>query len=353
MNVLIIRLSSIGDVAMTVPVIDAVARTYPNFTFTVISQSFLSPFFAYMPENVHFFSVYTKGEHRGIVGIYKLFKQLKKLQITSVADLHNVIRSKLLRSLFFILGKKTAHIDKGRREKKQITRLNNKQLHPIKNSVIRYQDVFFSLGFSFDLDFVSIFGKNGKGDFNQIQHFTGVKKGKWIGIAPFAKHHGKIYPLEKTEEIIAYFSKKEDIAIFLFGNGEKEQERFNDWIKKYANIYSVIGKLSGFTGELILMSYLDVMFSMDSANMHLASLTNTPVVSTWGATHPYTGFYGWNQSPSDAIQVDIPCRPCSVYGNKPCFRKDYACFAQLPYHLVIKAIEKHLNNLSTDIKTIS
>ena len=77
--------------------------------------------------------------------------------------------------------------------------------------------------------------------------------------------------------------------------------------------------------ELALMSHLDVMVSMDSGNMHLASLINTPVVTIWGATHPLAGFMGWNQSEENAVQVDLPCRPCSVYGNKPCSRKDYAC----------------------------
>ena len=73
------------------------------------------------------------------------------------------------------------------------------------------------------------------------------------------------------------------------------------------------------------MSHLDVMISMDSSNMHLASLTDTPVVSIWGATHPFAGFLGWNQKAEDCVQLDLPCRPCSVYGNKPCFRGDYAC----------------------------
>ena len=77
------------------------------------------------------------------------------------------------------------------------------------------------------------------------------------------------------------------------------------------------------------MSHLDVMLSMDSANMHLASLTGIPVVSVWGATHPMAGFLGYNQDPENVIQIDLECRPCSIYGNKPCQRGDYACLQNI------------------------
>ena len=90
--------------------------------------------------------------------------------------------------------------------------------------------------------------------------------------------------------------------------------------------------------ELALMSHLDVMVSMDSGNMHLASLVNTPVVSIWGATHPLAGFMGWGQSEQNAVQIDLSCRPCSVYGNKPCLRKDYACLHQITPAIITQRI---------------
>ena len=90
------------------------------------------------------------------------------------------------------------------------------------------------------------------------------------------------------------------------------------------------------------MSYIDVMVSMDSANMHLASLVGTTVVSVWGATHPYAGFMGWNQKEENAVQVTLPCRPCSIFGNKPCRRGDYACLRQIEPSDIIQKIENNL-----------
>ncbi len=96
------------------------------------------------------------------------------------------------------------------------------------------------------------------------------------------------------------------------------------------------------------MSHLDVMISMDSANMHLASLTGTPVVSIWGATHPYAGFVGWAQKPSNILQVDLPCRPCSIYGNKPCARGDMECMHRISPESVVAKVEEVLAGKSVN-----
>jgi ADP-heptose:LPS heptosyltransferase len=93
------------------------------------------------------------------------------------------------------------------------------------------------------------------------------------------------------------------------------------------------------------MSYVDVMLTMDSGNMHLASLVETPNVSIWGATHPYAGFYGFGQNPDNAVQIELSCRPCSVYGNKPCFRKDYACMNGISPQKIVKKISDAIPEL--------
>jgi len=81
------------------------------------------------------------------------------------------------------------------------------------------------------------------------------------------------------------------------------------------------------------------MISMDSANMHLASLFGVPVVSVWGATHPFAGFMGFGQSPDRAVQIDdLECRPCSVFGNKPCFRGDHACMEWITPERVLEKV---------------
>ena len=86
------------------------------------------------------------------------------------------------------------------------------------------------------------------------------------------------------------------------------------------------------------------MLSMDSVNMHLASIAGTRVVSLWGATHPYAGYLGYGQSHDDVIQADLDCRPCSLHGNRLCKRGDYACLTQIDPITVADHVEKHLKH---------
>ena len=342
-RILVIRFSAIGDVAMTVPVIDSLARQYPANHYTVVSQTFLSPLFAHCPDNVRFVDVDLYNDYRGIHGMYRLYRELLQQKFDAVADLHDVLRTKLLRIFFRCSGLKVRHIDKGRKDKRQLTRKKDKILRQLKSTTERYADVFNALGQPLTpLDFRSVFGSS-RGDFSRIAQLTGEKSGIWIGVAPFARHEGKIFPLERMEQVVAHFAGREDVTVFLFGGGADEMAVLNEWSAKYPRTVSVAGKLD-LSAELVLMSHLDAMLSMDSANMHLASLTATPVVSVWGATHPFAGFYGYQQLPDYAVQVEMVCRPCSVYGNKPCYRNNTECMAEITVQMVIEKMSSIFNS---------
>lgn len=337
-RILIIRFSAFGDVAMTIPVISALAAQYPQHEITVLSRNTWQPLFQRLPSNVSFIAADFTGKHKGFLGLNKLYSELKSLHFDYVADFHHVLRSKYLCLRFWLSDIPVVYICKGRAGKKKLVRRYHKVMQDQKSSFYRYADVLEKLGFPISLNFVSIYGE-GKGDFSEIEPIVGLKnEQKWIGIAPFAKHLGKIYPIELQEQIVAYFAALPHSKVFLFGGGQSEQEVFNSWVEKYPSVVSMTGKLNMST-ELNLMSYLDVMLSMDSANMHLASLVNIPVVSIWGPTHPYAGFMGWKQSSINTVQLNLSCRPCSVFGQKPCWRGDYACLRGISPSQIIAKIE--------------
>lgn len=337
LNILVFRFSALGDVAMTVPVIFSLIKDYPNANITFVSKGFTRPLFANIP-NVSFFEIEDKGKHKGVFGIFRLFFELKKLhKWDGVADLHNVLRTKILRFLFWLTLTPIALINKGRKDKKKLTRKKNKELRELKHTIIRYQDVFTDLGIHFKLDFKSIFIEKPLLD-EHVTSKVGKKNCVWIGIAPFAKHRGKSYPIERVKQTIDSLVDIKDYKIILFGGRGDEQDILEEIAQTNAKITNVAGKLK-LDQELKLIAHLNVMISMDSANMHLASLVNTPVISIWGATHPYAGFYGWNQPYSNALQVELDCRPCSVYGNKHCFRHDYACLYGIDHKDVVNKIK--------------
>lgn len=340
-HILVIRLSAMGDVAMTIPVLQQLLQQNPQIYLTVLTRQLFAPLFEGLART-SVYPVEIKGRHKGITGVYKLFNDLRKqYQFDAVADLHNVLRSKLIRFLFRMAGTRSAAIDKGRKEKRQLTAKVNKKLIPLKTSFQRYADVFDSLGFPVVLNTAQqAFSKQQLP--SSVSLLLAPHKMK-ICFAPFAKHSVKMYPGEKLKSIIKDFANRDDCQVFLLGGGKEEAIALNEWEKEFEGIINLAGKYS-FGEELAIISNMDLVVSMDSANMHLASLYGVPVVSIWGATHPYAGFYGWGQRDENAAQIDLYCRPCSVFGNKPCYRGDHACMEVLPEEM----IRKKINDLITE-----
>jgi len=323
---LVIRLSSLGDVAIAIPVLYSVAKQHPDDNFLLLTQGAWQSLFANRPDNLTIFPVNTKYRHKGIRGILRLLRELSVVIQTKevkIADLHGVIRSFLVDCSFRIRGNRVAVIDKGRNGKRKLVRKQQKIKQPLKTTTDRYIEVFKKLGYNTTFNFNGLFPEKPLKD--EIR----------IGIAPFAKHRGKTYPLEQMEMVVSLLSENHSLQIMLLGS-KSEREVLALWAEKYPNT-TVVGQMS-LQEELFLINQMDLVVSMDSANMHLASLVNTPVVSIWGATHPYSGFYGFNQDESNIIQIDMPCRPCSIFGNKPCYRGDYACFKQITPEMIVEKI---------------
>ncbi|MFV5687391.1 glycosyltransferase family 9 protein [Flavobacterium sp. ZT3R25] len=313
------RLSAMGDVAMTVPVLRAFVNQHPEVKITVVSRPFFKPFFDSIP-NVSFFAFDEKERHKGFLGLLRLFQDLKELNSDAFADLHNVLRSKIVRSLFALSGKKTASVDKGRAEKKALTQPENKVFKQLPTMFERHCKVFEQLGFTVDLSSRSvgtIFSEKQTLD-TEIIKLTGEKTRKWIGIAPFAQYDSKVYPLDLMQQVINQLAKNADYKILLFGGGKKEIELLNSLTSNKENVIVVAGKIK-FQQELQLISNLDVMLSMDSGNAHIAAMLGVKVITLWGATHPYAGFSPFNQPLENALVSDrnqFPKLPTSVYGNK-------------------------------------
>lgn len=314
-HIAVIRLSAMGDVAMTVPVLRALTKQHPRLNITVISREFFAPFFDGIP-NVSFLAADVKVRHKGIFGLYRLHSEILKLNVDAFADLHQVLRSRILCAFFVMRGILIAKIDKGRAEKKMLTRSRNKIFKPLRSTFERYADVFRQLGFPFDL---------AEPEFpkppelcSEASSLLGEKKQKWIGVAPFAAHQGKQYPLDLMLETISGLAENADLKILLFGAGSEEIEILKNLGSQKPNVILIAGKLQ-FREELNLIANLDVMLSMDSGNAHLAAMFGIPVVTLWGATHPFAGFAPFNQKGSNAILSDrkqFPMLPTSVYGNK-------------------------------------
>lgn len=314
-HIAIIRLSAMGDVAMTVPVIRAFAQQYPKVKITMVSRPFFQPFFEGIP-NLTFFAFDEKVKHKGFLGLVRLFRELHSLKIDAFVDLHNVLRSQVVRTLFRLSGKQVVAIDKGRAGKKALTRPENKVFKPLTTMFERHSQVFKELGFTLDLSNPIFPEKAVLSD--EILKSIGNPNQKLIGIAPFAQYESKVYPLDLMQEVISKLAVNQGQTILLFGGGKKEKELLDALAKPFDNVINIAGQLK-FTQEIQLISNLDVMLSMDSGNAHIAAMLGVKVITLWGATHPYAGFSPFNQPIENALVADrnlFPKLPTSVYGNK-------------------------------------
>lgn len=307
-NILVIRLSAMGDVAMSVPVLRAITEQYPYLKITVLTKKVFIPFFRDL-NNVTVYNADIKGKHKGFLGLHKLSKELKQYNFDAVADLHNVLRSNILKRL--LSKNQFAQIDKGRAQKKAL--VSGKKFKLLTTTHQRYANVFEQLGFRVDLENPT-FPKPTVLKGNLQQYIKTNNKN--IGIAPFAAHDGKMYPLELMNKVIAELSKENNIL--LFGGGEEETVQLDKIANQFENTISVAGKLS-LDKELDVISNLDLMLSMDSGNAHLAAMFGVKVVTVWGVTHPFAGFLPFNHSMDSALMADrteYPKIPTSVYGKK-------------------------------------
>lgn len=338
-HLLVARFSAFGDVAMTVPVVRCFLHQNPDVSITYVSQAHFAPLFDGI-ERLTFIPAQLKSRHKGVAGLYRLWKEIIVAtggEIDCFIDLHSSIRTFIFRIFARMSFIPVHHMHKGRKARHLLTQ-ETPNKRPLRAILERYGDVFRRHGFKLHLD--SEYGIK-KISFNpSITHKTGfvphVKHS--VGIAPFSQHKGKTYPLEDMRKVIQCLSGREDIQVVLVGAKGEEAAILEQWSSSLPNVICAAGRLT-LGEELSLMSHLDVMVSMDSANMHLCSMVGTRVISIWGATHHFGGFMGYMQNVEDVIEIDdMPCRPCHVFGKKPCRYGTYKCMKRISHSSITEKI---------------
>jgi len=338
MKLLIIRTSAMGDVALLAPVFKSMELQYPDVGMTLVTRPAFAPFFYSFP-GVKLFLADFKKRHLGISGIFRLFMDLKKEEkFDYVLDLHDVLRSKILRRLFSISGVPVMTIDKGRTEKQNV--LNGSKKVQLLHSVGRYYDVFAGAGYKLDpVDgpWIKASAEGQKRAASLLRETELIH----IGIAPYAKHDLKMWPETNMIRLMEMIAKHSRVRFWLFG-GKDETPQLVAMQNRIPESVLVAGTLN-LEEELSLISMLKFMISMDSSNMHMAALTGAKVISIWGGTDPLTGFGAWKQPDEYAIKItveELTCRPCTVYGKGKCKRGDFACMNWLTPE---KVFEKLVN----------
>lgn len=325
-NVLVMRLSALGDVAMTIPVLYPACRANPSTHFVMLTKKWPASMFHDRPDNLEVLGIDVKKEYKGVIGLIRLACKLRrKYDIDAVADLHNVLRTRIMDLVFKFCGIPVTILDKERAHRKAL--INHKSDQPVTPTHDRYRNVLFELGLEVPDDFTRLYdGKPLPVSPIVLEKEPGQR---WVAISPFSAHEGKVYPLELMDKVVGMLSERENYWLFLMGGGKEEKIALRKLAKKYKNVISMAEIKHGFIDEYALLGKCDLMLTMDSANMHLASLMGLKSVTIWGATSPACGFLGYGQEASSDIQLDMDCRPCSIYGERDCRYGDYRCLARI------------------------
>lgn len=303
-EIVIIRLSSLGDVAMLVPVFLSFHQSYPEVKIRLVTRERFAPIFS----DLNFVSIEAIDSGKSKISLLKLIHfaiQLSRTKPEMVLDLHDVLRTKVVRGFCRLFGSKIVVIDKGRAEKNDLISQNGDKSKWLKTTFQRYADVFETSGFPFEL---------GPYFLNKPETKSSKRR---IGISPFAKHESKEYSFDKMSIFIEKLAGHIDFELIIFGNGEREERLAKDMSFGIHSVDINIGKMS-FSEELGLISSLNLMVSMDSGNGHLATNYGIPVLTLWGTTHPKLGFGPFSQPISNSLFPDeksYPNLPVSVFGK--------------------------------------
>jgi len=327
-----------GDVALTVPVLRGMRDQYPDAELNFVTRDSFSAFFRSI-DGISLITTDFNNRHKGITGVIRLFKDIHRNgRFDHVIDLHDVLRTKFLRLLFRLKGERVKVIDKGRREKRLLIKGTLKK--QLKHSVERYCDVFSKAGFDIILN-EGPWLLPPEGEALPAAFIAGKEDGLNIGVAPYAKHALKMWPEEYMVRLLGMIADIKKVRFWLFG-GNEDKDNLEEFQRKVKDSVNLSGKLI-LEEEIAVISRLDFMIAMDSANMHMAALAGTKVISIWGTTDPLGGFGAWGQQDEYFVRIpveELTCRPCTIYGKGECWRGDHACMVWLKPEMVLDRIRK-------------
>ena len=333
-HILVIRLGSLSNAAMCVHALRGLVRDFPNLKITVLTHSHYEPLFRGVDGLDFLFD--DEPRYRGVVGKVKLWRDVQRLRVDAIADLSTTTLSRLMCFSLTPWRRKVAHLESHRLEGKALTRKYRKVMVQLSPLASRSRDLFGSLGLPFCMP-APVRHKRPSALPPIIDILAGEKSGNWVGVAPLSNHNGTCYPIPHSAKLIELLAGRYS-KVFILGKGEYQRQFAEGMQELHPNVISLVGRVS-LDEELDTLSILDAVVSVDGDVLRLCSLVGTPVVSLWGATHPFLESSGYGQNPKNAIQKEMPCRPCSTNGRHRCLLGSYECMHSISPEEVFRKVK--------------
>ena len=336
---LIIRLSSLGDVILATPVINALKAKFPDSELFFLTKARYADLLKNDPRISSLVEFDPVKGHKGVSGFMRLISELRSCDFDLLIDLHANLRSFLIRHLVESRIKLKYHKRWLRRwSMVHLKFLKSKPAHTVDSYLEPLKKLDVEATESDPLIFVSRDGLEFSNHF-LLEHRI-EKDDIVVGVHPGAKWETKRWDAEKFARVGRSLAEKPGHKIMLLGDAEEVKlvEQVGRGIPAERIVRAVglpLGKV------MSLIKRCDCLITNDSGPMHIASALKVPVVAIFGPTHPKLGFAPIG-SPNLVLCADVKCSPCSLHGEKKCSKKSRFCMDLIEPDMVIEAVERLL-----------
>jgi len=338
-KILIIRMSALGDIILTTPLLRAVAEEFPEAEIDFLTKKQFAEVLKYHPRLSR---VLGFEPEQGFFGLLKLIRKLRAEKYDLVIDLHINPRSILVR---YLSGARLQR----RYFKRSLERRLLKwfRLNFLKNSqpvAERYFTALEDFGIFPDGRSPEIYFSERESE--KARRIIGERADQpLVGLAPGASRYTKRWPADRFAQLGEWLAQRLNAQIFILG-GEQDVGVSNQ-VREMLTGKGIKSALD-LTGELniletsALINELDLIISNDTALMHIATAVDTPVLAIFGPTSRELGFFPYSPK-AQVIELDLKCRPCSLHGDKKCPKGHFECMLGISPEMVFEKAQKMLS----------
>jgi ADP-heptose:LPS heptosyltransferase len=328
MRFLIIRLSSIGDIVLTTPVIRCLYKQVPGATIHYLVKKNFASILESNPfvHKVH----YWKDD------IAETIKELSAEKFEAVIDLHHNLRTFKIKSA---LPAKSYSFHKLNVEKWLMTALKWNRL-PDSHITDRYLDTISSFGAKNDGEGLDYFIP--EKDIIIPGEISGMLNRNYVSVVIGAAHYTKRLPLHKMGELL----KGIQYPVVLLG-GQEDQSAGNDLaLHSGLQVFNACGKFN-LNQSASLVKQSSMVITHDTGLMHIAAAFRKPMISIWGNTIPEFGMYAlYGNAGTNDYRAEVrglKCRPCSKIGYRQCPQKHFRCMEEQDIQIIIDKVNATMN----------
>ncbi len=337
-EILIIRLSSIGDVLLTTPLIRLLKNKFPGAQIDFVIKQEFADLLNYHPYISH---LYRYDKNNEAESLKKIKQEIRNRQYDLILDLHKNFRSYYLTS--GSRAKAIIRYKKGAFPRFLLVKFKlvlSQKIIPIYQ---RYLNCLNNFEIGYDGNGLDIFFNEETEIrvFERHSNFLNNSPGLTIGIAPGAKHATKRWTAEGFSKVINFFINNRNARIILFGSKADQEILQSLSIERTQFVLNATGELS-LLETAALMNHCNLVLTNDSGLMHLASALKKKVVAIFGSTTEHLGFFPYLTEHIVVQNSNLNCRPCTHIGKDKCPRVHFKCMKEIAPEHVICAMEELL-----------